>query len=164
MNENKQNFDTGTANRQIKDGIFRLLFDNTERAAELYYALTGEKVSPDEIKIITITTIVSGSLKNDLAFVVRGRVLVVSEHMASPCDNMPVRFIMYVGQLYEKWIKMRDEEKFLYQSKLYKIPTAAFVVFYNGTTKRPEKEILKLSEAFETPLPSGMGSLYEGYF
>ena len=140
--------DDPLANREIKDGVFRLLFDNPENAAELYSALKGVPCDPDEIQIITITTIILGKLKNDLAFVVRGRAMVLGEHMSSPYDNMPVRFLMYLGQLYEKWIKMKGEEKYLYGSKLYKIPTPKFVIFYNGTATKPEKEMLRLSDAF----------------
>ena len=85
-------FDYSSANRNIKDGVFRLLFAVKENAAELYYVLTGIKRIPDEIQIITITTIVSGKLKNDMAFVVRGRVMVISEHISSPFLNMPQGF------------------------------------------------------------------------
>jgi hypothetical protein len=151
--------DSLTVNREIKDGVFKLLFEIPENAAELYSALKGIPCSPDEIQIITITTIISGQLKNDLAFVVRGRAMVLGEHMSSPYDNMPIRFLMYLGQLYEKWIKMKGEEKYLYGSKLYKIPTPEFVVFYNGTTSRPEKETLKLSDAFEAPVDDDLGVL-----
>ena len=96
-----QEVETMSVNRQIKDGVFRLLFDNPENAAELYYALSGEQCSPDEVLIITITTTISGELKNDLAFVVRGKIMIVGEHMASPYANMPVRLLMYTGLLYE---------------------------------------------------------------
>ena len=151
--------DALSANREIKDGLFRLLFDNPKNAAELYSALKNVKCSPEEIHIITITTVISGQLKNDLAFVVRGRAMVLGEHMSSPYANMPVRFLMYLGQLYEKWIKMKGEEKYLYGSNLYKIPTPEFVVFYNGTATKPEKEILRLSDAFEVETNTELGSL-----
>ena len=152
-----QVFDAISVNRQIKDGIFRLLFGDLEKAAELYYALTGDKCDTNEVVIITITTVISGKMKNDLAFVVRGKVLVVGEHMSSPYENMPVRLLMYIGQLYEKWIKIKGDEKFLYRSKLYKVPIPVFVVFYNGTATRPEKEVLKLSSAFEGSMIEGLG-------
>ena len=156
---NNAEFDTIPANRQIKDGVFRLLFDDKERAAELYNALSGETCSPDEIQIITITTTISGELKNDLAIVVRGKVMVVGEHMSSPYANIPVRILIYIGLLYEKWIKMKGEEKFLYGSKLYKIPTPAFVVFYNGLASRPEKEVLRLSSAYDDDMDMDLGLL-----
>ena len=135
------------------------MFESPKDAAGLYYALTNVKCSTEEIQVITITTTISGKLKNDLAFVVRGKALVVGEHMASPYANMPVRLLMYIGQLYEKWIKMKGEDDFLYRSKLYKIPTPEFVVFYNGTVQKPEKEILKLSSAFEVENDDGLGLL-----
>ena len=83
----------------------------------------------------------------------------IGEHQSSPYANMPVRFLMYTGQLYEKWIKMKGEEKFLYSSKLYKIPTPEFVVFYNGTDSMPEKEVLRLSSAYEDTEDRNLGSL-----
>jgi len=157
--QNDIKLDTTSVNRQIKDGVFRLLFENPENAAELYYALTEIKCSPNEIQIITITTVISGKLKNDLAFVVRGKVMIIGEHMSTPYVNMPLRVLMYTGQLYEKWIKIRGEEKFVYGNTLYKIPTPEFVVFYNGEAIKPEKEILSLSSAFAYVGDKDLGKL-----
>ena len=154
---NRKDHGMPTANRNIKDGVFRLLFAEKENAAELYYALTGIKCKPEEIQVITISTVVSGKLKNDMAIVVRNRIMVIGEHMSSPVPNMPVRFLMYTGALYEMWIKMKGETDFIYSSTLYKIPTPEFVLFYNGTAKKPEKEILKLSAAFETARDENLG-------
>jgi len=151
--------DTPSANREIKDGVFKLLFENKENAAELYYALTGIECTPDEIEIITLTNTISGKLKNDLAFVVRGKAIVVGEHQSTPSKNMPTRILMYLGQLVEKWIRNNEQERFLYHKNLYKIPTPEFVVFYNGLDKRPEKEILKLSDAFEYKQDRNLGYL-----
>ena len=159
VSPNDTKFNTVSVNRQIKDGVFKLLFENPENAAELYYAITGTMCSPNEIQIITLSTTVSGKLKNDLAFVVRGKAMVIGEHMSSSYSNMPIRLLMYTGQLYEKWFTMKGEEKLLYRSKLYKIPTPEFVVFYNGAAHKPEKEILKLSSAYENIRNEDFGSL-----
>jgi len=148
-----------SANKKIKDGVFKLLFEVPENAAELYSALKDEKCSPEDVQIFTLTTAISGKLKNDLAIVVKDRALVLGEHMSSPYANMPIRFLMYLGQLYQKWIKVRGEGKFIYSSTLYKIPTPEFVVFYNGTIKKPEKEILKLSDAFMSKGDKKLGSI-----
>jgi len=72
---------------------------------------------------------------------------------------MPVRILIYTGQLYDKWVRMKGEEKLMYGGKLYKIPTPQFVVFYNGTTTRPEKEVLSLSSAFEYVGDKSLGHL-----
>lgn len=51
---------------------------------------------------------------------------------------------MYISDLYSGMTK--DEN--LYGSKTVKLPAPRFLVFYNGVEKRPEKEILKLSDAY----------------
>ena len=62
--------DIPATGREIKDGVCKLLFEIPENAAELYPTLKSIECGPDEIQIITITTTISGKLKNDLTFVV----------------------------------------------------------------------------------------------
>jgi len=81
--------------------------------------------------------------------VAKGRIIALFEHMSSAYTNMPFRFLIYLGLLYEKWVKTQSAEEKIYSSKLYKIPSPEFVVLYNGKTKRPEQETLQLSDAFE---------------
>ena len=137
------------ANDELKDGVFRFLFNNQENAAELYYALTGEKCDPTEVEIQTLTTIISGKRQNDLAFLVRDRAMIVGEHQSTVSNNMPARFLIYVGQLYDKWISEKPDKQSIYGTSIYKLPAPELVVFYNGTVNKPAKEILKLSSAFK---------------
>ena len=73
-------------------------------------------------------------------------VLTLFEQQASVNPNMPLRDLIYVAHQFEKFIV----NKSVYSSKLVKLPEPRFVVFYNGTTKQPEKQVLKLSDAFQT--------------
>ena len=57
---------------------------------------------------------------------------------------MPLRFLMYLSDLYSKLTSKQN----LYGTKLIKIPTPRFAVFYNGQDERPECEILRLSDAY----------------
>ena len=59
---------------------------------------------------------------------------------------MPVRGLMYYGNLYNSYIKGRGIN--IYSSALKKIPTPNYVVFYNGTDEHEPIEKLKLSDAF----------------
>ncbi len=54
---------------------------------------------------------------------------------------------MYLAREYEVILEQRNENILKYG--LVKIPTPACIVLYNGMEKRPEVEILKLSDAFE---------------
>ncbi len=60
---------------------------------------------------------------------------------------MPLRDLFYVAELLQVYVK----DQSLYSSKLIKLPTPHFVVFYNGVESKPERRVLRLSEAFEVP-------------
>ncbi len=66
--------------------------------------------------------------KNDLAFTVKNRVLVISEHQSTVNENMPLRDLLYLGRTLEKL----PDKRTLYKRKLVKIPTPEFFVFYYG--------------------------------
>jgi len=137
-----------TANRELKDGVFKMLLEHPEELAKLYTSLTGIPCTAADIQIFSLNMIISGSLYNDLGMIVRGRLIVLAEHMSSPYLNMPLRMLLYLAESYDRLIKLLDEKRFKYNSKLYKIPTPQFVVFYNGKDERPEKEVLRLLDAF----------------
>ena len=59
---------------------------------------------------------------------------------------MPMRFLMYGMQLYEKYIEA--SEYYLYSSSLQALPRPNCVCFYNGREEQPERQALKLSDAF----------------
>ena len=82
--------------------------------------------------------------KNDLAFTVKNRVLVISEHHSTVNENMPLRDLLYLGRTLEKLLDKRT----LYKRKLVKIPTPEFFVFYNGDDLQPPEKTLRLSDAY----------------
>ncbi len=55
------------------------------------------------------------------------------------------RDLIYVTRI----LQGRIAENTLYGSTPIKLPTPRFVVFYNGTTNRPDLETLKLSSLYE---------------
>lgn len=55
-----------------------------------------------------------------------------------------MRFLVYVSDLYPDLT--RDAN--LYGTKLVKIPTPKFIIFYNGVEERPDIEYLKLSDMY----------------
>ena len=66
---------------------------------------------------------------------------------------MPLRGFRYTAELYNKLINERKWN--LYSPKVIKLPTPQYVVFYNGKQKRPDKEVLRLSDAFIVPNREG---------
>lgn len=133
--------------RQIKDRLFRFLFEKDREALlELYNALNGTNYTdPLELKVVTIESAVYIVMKNDLAFVIAG-VLNLYEHQSTYNPNMPVRFLIYLAQEYQKVIEKADES--LYGKKRISLPTPQCIVFYNGEKEIPEEQSMRLSEAF----------------
>lgn len=71
-------------------------------------------------------------------------IFVFGEHQSTINPNIPVRYVMYAGRAYEQLLDKSDR----YRTKLVKIPTPEFYVFYNGRKDYPVQQELSLSNAF----------------
>lgn len=131
-------------NREVKSSAFTTYFGKPENAAELYSALDGVMAAPEEIVYTTLEGVLFVARKNDMAFTVRNRVLVISEHQSTVNLNMPFRDVIYYGRTMEKLIDSRS----LYRRKQILIPTPEFYVFYNGNEIFPVEKTLCLSDAY----------------
>ena len=78
-----------------------------------------------------------------MAFILDFR-LHLYEHQSTPSPNMPLRDLFYVAQEYWKIVSHRS----LFSEQQIKIPAPRFVVFYNGKSKQPERQVLKLSDLY----------------
>ncbi|MBD5528052.1 MAG: Rpn family recombination-promoting nuclease/putative transposase [Lachnospiraceae bacterium] len=134
----------GISNREVKDSAFTTFFGEPENASELYAALGDTEVSPEDITYVTLEGVLFIARKNDLAFTVKNRVLVISEHQSTINENMPLRDLLYLGRTLEKLL----DEKNLYRRKMISVPTPEFYVFYNGDDPFPTEKILRLSDAY----------------
>ncbi len=134
----------GISNREVKDSAFTTFFGEPGNASELYAALGDTEVSPEDITYVTLEGVLFIARKNDLAFTVKNRVLVISEHQSTINENMPLRDLLYLGRTLEKLL----DEKNLYRRKMISIPTPEFYVFYNGDDPFPTEKILRLSDAY----------------
>ncbi len=131
--------------RNQKDTVFRMLFREKRELLELYNALNNSAYSSlEELTICTLENAIYMNFKNDSSFLLDSE-LNLYEHQSSYNPNMPLRDLIYIAKQLEKYT--RDET--IYSSTLVKIPAPRFVVFYNGTDKQPDRQILRLSDAFE---------------
>lgn len=136
--------DTAHVNRTYKSTLFIMLFEEKERLLELYNAMSGKAYTdPELLEINTLENAIYMSIKNDISFLIDGR-LSLYEHQSTYSPNLPLRFLLYISNLYAGMTK--DEN--LYGTKKVKLPVPKFVIFYNGEEKRPERETLKLSDLY----------------
>ena len=137
---------TPSSNREWKSSAFTTYVGTPERAAELFRALNheSEEIRPEDIEFKTLEGVLFMTRKNDMAFTVGGKVLVISEHQSTVNLNMPLRNIIYYGRTIEKLIPPLD----IYRRKRIMIPTPEFYVFYNGTYPQPLEETLLISDSY----------------
>lgn len=116
---------------------------------DLYNALNGtEYTNYEDLEINTLHDTIYMKMKNDISFLFHS-VISLYEHQSSFNPNMPYRQFQYCAKLYEKIMVQNDVD--LYGRRLVKIPAPQCYVFYNGGGNHAEKEILRLSDAFEVP-------------
>lgn len=141
--------DTISINRKYKDSLFCLIFgdeENKKNILSLYNALNNtDYTNVDDLEITTIEDAVYIKMKNDVSFLINSY-LSLWEHQSTYNPNMPIRGLMYYGNLYNSYINERGLN--IYSSSLVKLPTPQYVVFYNGNKERESVEKLRLSEAF----------------
>lgn len=134
-----------SVNRNYKDGIFRSVFQNKDDLLDLYNALSGSNYPKGtEIEIVTLDNIIFNGIKNDLAFIVAERFVILTEQQSTMSPNFPLRLFCYLAKVYETLTRSSD----IYSSKLIKIPTPELYVFYNGERDAPLEQTMKLSDAF----------------
>ena len=136
-----------TINRSYKDRLFKIIFEDKKELLSLYNALTGKNYqNPDELEINTIDDVIYMHLKNDMSFILDDwQNLFEQQSTFNP--NQPLRGFFYFADLY----KVKYFGKKIYSTRLLKIPTPQYIVFYNGTTSMPDKKELRLSDAFQQP-------------
>ena len=131
-------------NREYKSDVISMMLQIPEYALDVYNAMNDSAYTdPDMIQIMRLENGISLSVRNDASFFI-SNYLNLYEHQSTYSPNAPLRFLIYLTSLLKKMIGKRD----LYGRKRVQIATPHFAVLYNGTEKRPEKEVLKLSDAF----------------
>ncbi len=135
-------------NRKYKDRLFCILFGQDRDALlQLYNALNGSAYTdPGRLTVVTLDNIIYMRMVNDLAFIVVGT-LNLYEHQSTYNPNMPLRFLLYIAEEFDRIIHGQDAN--LYGEKLVTLPTPQCVVFYNGDRETEDEEILRLSDAFQ---------------
>ncbi|MDD2971544.1 MAG: hypothetical protein PHE02_05365 [Lachnospiraceae bacterium] len=124
-----------------------MVFQEKKELLSLYNAVNGTAYdNPEELIINTLDNAIYMNMKNDVSFIISSW-LSLYEHQSTYNPNIPLRDLGYVADLYSVLTNDRN----MYGRTLVKIPVPQFVVFYNGIEEQPERQIMKLSDAFEIP-------------
>ena len=133
-------------NREYKSDVFSMLMEDKAYALEVYNALNGsDYTDPEEVELVQLEKGVSLSIRNDASYIIDMN-FNFYEHQSTYNGNMPLRSMIYFVNALDDWLKENEHD--LFSRKRIMIPTPHFVVFYNGTEKRPEYEEMRLSQSF----------------
>lgn len=135
-------------NRNYKDTVFRMLFQDAANALALYNGLNGSNYM--DVGMLTFNTLENAiymNMKNDVSFLIASQ-MNLYEHQSTWNPNMPLRNLLYAADMLQEFL----QEQSLYSSKMQRIPVPTFVVFYNGTEELEEHIELRLSDAYEFPV------------
>lgn len=115
-------------NRNHKDKVFRLLFDDRKNLLDLYNCLNNTSYqNAADLTITTLDNAIFMNMKNDVSFIIDGNICLY-EHQSSISPNMPLRGLFYLADLYKKLFS--DIQ--ISSSRKIQIPTPHYIVFYNG--------------------------------
>ena len=149
--DNNNNYRNGSKEtgiyRNHKDGVAYKLFSGKKESLSLYNSIMRtDYTDPDEIEVVTLNSAIYIGRKNDNAIILHFNML-LTEFQTTFNPNMPLRTLIYVSNEYEKYIA--EHESNLYSEYIQKIPTPYFVTLYYGSKEQPEKQILRLSDAYK---------------
>ena len=135
------------ANREYKDSVFRMLFTVPQNAVALYEWLTQKKFLPEEELFIDEKGgLFTTELNHDVAFRVANKLFFVIEHQSTVNENMPIRMLLAIAELYRRYLKLFGTA--IYGSCLLLLPAVEPYVLYNGKRDEPARREMRLSVAF----------------
>jgi hypothetical protein len=136
------------ANRKYKSSVFASYFSETnQRLIDLYNAFSKVEYPADTpLEVNTLDSALFSGLINDISFVLDNMLIILIEHQSTWNPNMPYRLLLYIAEILQR--RYNDSKPF-YKPTLQQIEKIRCFVLYNGTEDRPEKSILRLSDAYK---------------
>jgi hypothetical protein len=135
------------AKRTAKDSVFVDLFKDKKYLLQLYKTLHPEDTTAteDSLEIVTLKTILTDNIYNDLGFIANGKLLILTEAQSTWSVNILIRILMYLAQSYNEYFVKTGQD--LYKAKKVEMPKPELYVVYTGNKGR-KPDVLSLSEEY----------------
>jgi hypothetical protein len=134
---------------KYKDTVFRaIMLSDPTYLREAYEAIEGVKLDPaTDVQPKVLEDVLYRNRLNDVSFLLGGKLIILIEHQSTINNNMPLRLLEYIADLYDGLLS--HEQK--YKKELVALPWPEFIVLYNGEepwNKSSDEFTLRLSDAF----------------
>ena len=134
------------ASRMAKNSVFIDMFEQPEYRLQMLQVLHPEMtdVTADDITTVTLKQVITNHQYNDLAFVVRDRLMVFVEAQSTWSNNMTMRLLLYLADTIQTYI--HDRGMNIHTGSKLPLPRPEFYVIYTG--ERYVSEWISLKEDF----------------
>ena len=131
----------------VKDSVFSYIFRQPENIRELYCALHPEDtdVKNEDCRLVTLENILTSSMINDLAVLVRNTLIILIEAQSTFSVNISLRIFLYLAKTYKEYVE--EHEYNLYSTKPVSIPRPELYMVYVGEPRELPEE-LRLSTLY----------------
>lgn len=132
----------------VKDTVFRNLFSTKMYLLLMYKALhpEDEEIREEDLKIVTLESILLNGIYNDLGFLVRdNRLLILVEAQSTWSVNIIIRSLLYLANTYYEYFVEHNTQ--LYGPGKAKFPKPELYVIYTGE-RGNHPDVLSFKDAF----------------
>lgn len=142
MAENEKNM-----NKTSKDSVFCDMFSRPEYLIQLYRTLHPEDTESTEEDLtgVTLKTILSEGVYNDLGFQVKDKLLILVEAQSTWSPSIILRSMIYMMHTLQEYFNNHDIN--LYKNNHVKFPKPELYVIYNKK-RTDQKEYLSFKEEY----------------
>lgn len=141
--ENEQNIKPG-----LQDSVFIDMFEQDAYRLELFRTLHPEmtEIIAEDIQTITLKQVITNHQYNDLALLVKDRLMVFVEAQSTWSVNILIRVLLYLADTIQAYLHDRDLD--IHDSKKLEIPKPEFYIIFTGKQNVPE--VISLRKDFFT--------------
>ena len=134
--------------RDYKNSVFIDMFEQDAYRLELFRTLHPEMtdVTADDIQTVTLKQVITNHQYNDLAFLVKDRLMVFVEAQSTWSVNILIRVLLYLADTIQAYLRDRDLD--IHDSKKLEIPKPEFYIIFTGKQNAPE--VISLRNDFFT--------------
>ena len=129
--------------REFKNSVFIDMFEQDVYRLQLFHAIHPDmtEITAKDIKTITLKQVITNHQYNDLAFLVKNRLMVFVEAQSTWSINVLIRILLYLADTIQTYL--HDTGKDIHDQKQIQIPVPEFYIIFTGNDKVPDLVSLK---------------------
>ena len=140
-------------NRNFKNSVFIDLFEQDRYRLQLFLTLHPgmTDICSGDIRTITLKQVITNHQYNDLAFLVKDRLMVFVEAQSTWSVNILIRILLYLADTIQEYL--HDTEQDIHDQKQIQMPVPEFYIIFTGKEAIPDTVSLRKDFFRNLPCP-----------